>query len=58
MMPPAKRIIVGNCKQWCQVCNLEHIEVVCVVLLVILSVISNKEGVCETFVSLSFARPC
>lgn len=35
MMPLAKRIIVGNSKQWCQVCNLEHIEVVCVVLLVI-----------------------
>lgn len=24
-MPLAKRIIVGNCKQCCQVCNLEHI---------------------------------
>lgn len=41
---------MGNCKQCCQVCNLEHIssgDTGLVVLLGILSVLSKKEVVCE-----------
>lgn len=51
-VPLAKWIIVGNCKQCCQVCNLEHIssgDTGPVILLGILSLLSKKEAVCETF---------